>query len=69
MPVVYIKEFDGKKIVQIASGPQHSLAIDSTGYVVSHDIHSYRSSVLAEWSTYGVIMDIVVSGWAIRSMH
>jgi len=69
MLVVYIKEFDEKKIVQIVSGPQHSLAIDSTGYVVSRYIRSHRSSALAEWCMCGVIMDIVVSVWAIRSMH
>jgi len=28
----YIKEFDGKKIIQIASGQQHSLALEETGY-------------------------------------
>lgn len=28
---VYVKELDGKNIVQIASGPQHSLAVDDTG--------------------------------------
>lgn len=30
---VYIKELDGKNIVNIVSGPQHSLAIDDTGLV------------------------------------
>lgn len=29
---VYVRELDGKNIVQIASGPQHSLAVDDTGY-------------------------------------
>jgi alpha-tubulin suppressor-like RCC1 family protein len=33
---VYLKELDGKKIVQIASGQQHSLALDSTGWVFAH---------------------------------
>ncbi|KAF8991061.1 regulator of chromosome condensation 1/beta-lactamase-inhibitor protein II [Cyathus striatus] len=30
---IYIKELDGKKIVDIASGSQHSLALDDTGLV------------------------------------
>ena len=30
--LVYIKELDGKKVVQISSGQQHSLALDDTGY-------------------------------------
>ena len=34
--LVYLKELDGKKIVQIASGQQHSLALDSTGWVFAH---------------------------------
>lgn len=29
--IVYVKELDGKKIVQIVSGQQHSLALDDTG--------------------------------------
>lgn len=32
--VVYVKALDGKNIVQIASGQQHSIALDDTGYVV-----------------------------------
>lgn len=31
--VVYIKELDGKDIVDIVSGQQHSLALDSAGFV------------------------------------
>lgn len=31
---VYIKALDGKNIVQIASGQQHSIALDDTGYAV-----------------------------------
>lgn len=30
---VYVKEFDGKKIVQIASGQQHSIALEDSGFV------------------------------------
>ena len=31
--LVYLKELDGKHIVDIVSGQQHSLALDSTGFV------------------------------------
>jgi alpha-tubulin suppressor-like RCC1 family protein len=31
--LVYLKELDGKNIVDIVSGQQHSLALDSTGFV------------------------------------
>ena len=31
--LVYLKELDGKHIIDIASGQQHSLALDSTGFV------------------------------------
>jgi alpha-tubulin suppressor-like RCC1 family protein len=30
---VYVKAFEGKKIVQIACGQQHSIALDSQGFV------------------------------------
>ena len=30
---VLVKGFEGKNIVQIASGQQHSIAIDDAGYV------------------------------------
>ncbi|PFH46297.1 hypothetical protein AMATHDRAFT_51137 [Amanita thiersii Skay4041] len=38
---IYIKELDGKKIVQIASGPQHSLAVDDTGVVYVWGYNGY----------------------------
>ena len=31
--LVYVRELDGKNIVDIVSGQQHSLALDSTGFV------------------------------------
>ncbi|EDR07538.1 uncharacterized protein LACBIDRAFT_250496, partial [Laccaria bicolor S238N-H82] len=38
---VYLKELDGKKIVQIASGQQHTLALDSTGLVYVWGYNGY----------------------------
>lgn len=38
---VYVKELDGKKIVQIASGQQHSLALDDTGIVYVWGYNGY----------------------------
>ncbi|RDB27916.1 Protein RCC2 [Hypsizygus marmoreus] len=38
---IYIKELDGKNIVEIASGPQHSLALDSTGVVYVWGYNGY----------------------------
>lgn len=46
--VVYIKELDGKHIVQIASGQQHSLAVDSTGY----DLHAAAPFALSVPHSY-----------------
>ncbi|KAK2467166.1 hypothetical protein APHAL10511_000715 [Amanita phalloides] len=37
----YVKELDGKKIVQIASGPQHTLAVDDTGVVYVWGYNGY----------------------------
>jgi alpha-tubulin suppressor-like RCC1 family protein len=39
--LVYIRELDGKEIVQIASGQQHSLALDSTGVVYVWGYNGY----------------------------
>ena len=41
--LVYLKELDGKRIVDIVSGQQHSLALDSTGFV-SKQIFEYRTT-------------------------
>lgn len=38
---IYVKELDGKKIVQIASGQQHSLALDDTGVVYVWGYNGY----------------------------
>ncbi|KAJ3517000.1 hypothetical protein NLJ89_g772 [Agrocybe chaxingu] len=38
---VYVKELDGKKIVQIASGQQHSVALDDTGLVYVWGYNGY----------------------------
>ncbi|TFK37496.1 regulator of chromosome condensation 1/beta-lactamase-inhibitor protein II [Crucibulum laeve] len=38
---IYIKELDGKKIVQIVSGPQHSLALDDAGLVYVWGYNGY----------------------------
>ncbi|KAF9524401.1 regulator of chromosome condensation 1/beta-lactamase-inhibitor protein II [Crepidotus variabilis] len=38
---VYLKEMDGKKIVKIASGQQHSLALDDTGVVYVWGYNGY----------------------------
>lgn len=38
---IYIKELDGKHIVQIASGQQHSLAVDSSGVVYVWGYNGY----------------------------
>lgn len=38
---VYVKEMSGKKIVKIASGQQHSLALDETGFVVPPSHHNF----------------------------
>ncbi|KAG5652910.1 hypothetical protein H0H81_003110 [Sphagnurus paluster] len=38
---IYIKELDGKNIVQIASGQQHSLALDDTGVVYVWGYNGY----------------------------
>ncbi|KAF9456066.1 regulator of chromosome condensation 1/beta-lactamase-inhibitor protein II [Collybia nuda] len=38
---IYIKELDGKEIVEIASGQQHSLALDSTGVVYVWGYNGY----------------------------
>lgn len=40
--LVYIRELDGKNIVQISSGQQHSLAIDETGYTSSNPRETHR---------------------------
>ncbi|KAJ3767182.1 regulator of chromosome condensation 1/beta-lactamase-inhibitor protein II [Lentinula raphanica] len=37
----YIKELDGKKIIQIASGQQHSAAVDDEGYVYVWGYNGY----------------------------
>ncbi|KAG6843204.1 hypothetical protein H0H93_001879, partial [Arthromyces matolae] len=41
LPSVYIKELDGKHIVNIVSGAQHSLAIDDTGVVYVWGYNGY----------------------------
>ena len=46
LPTVYIKELDGKNIVQITSGPQHSLALDSTGFVVVNTVFHFHDDFL-----------------------
>jgi alpha-tubulin suppressor-like RCC1 family protein len=38
---IYVKELDEKHIVQIASGPQHSLAVDDTGVVYVWGYNGY----------------------------
>ncbi|KIL62087.1 hypothetical protein M378DRAFT_187414 [Amanita muscaria Koide BX008] len=38
---IYVKELDGKHVVQIASGPQHSLAVDDTGVVYVWGYNGY----------------------------
>ncbi|KAG6887728.1 hypothetical protein C0992_010948 [Termitomyces sp. T32_za158] len=38
---VYIKELDGKHIIDIVSGPQHSLALDDTGIVYVWGYNGY----------------------------
>ncbi|KAF9563560.1 RCC1/BLIP-II [Agrocybe pediades] len=38
---VYIKELDGKEITRIVSGPQHSLALDSSGVVYVWGYNGY----------------------------
>lgn len=40
---------DGKKIVKIASGQQHSLALDDTGFVVCHPLSQFLMS-------YGLVL-------------
>ncbi|KAJ3576562.1 hypothetical protein NP233_g354 [Leucocoprinus birnbaumii] len=38
---IYVKELDGKKIIQIASGQQHSLALDDAGVVYAWGYNGY----------------------------
>jgi alpha-tubulin suppressor-like RCC1 family protein len=66
---VYVKELDGKHIVQIASGPQHSLAVDDTGYAsFSSFVNSLGpDDVCKVWCTCGATMDTADLDWEIKS--
>ena len=70
---VYVKELDGKKIVQIASGPQHSLAVDDTGYYyvrLFFLILTFLTSPFFEaWCMCGGTTAIVDLGWVTKWMR
>lgn len=62
--IVYVKELDGKKIVQIVSGQQHSLALDDTGcaYFCLPLVHSL-SPLLSVHSFYSLCSVVYVWGY------
>lgn len=56
----YVKELNGKKVVQIASGQQHSAAVDDEGYASNPSwIASLITHQYLAMSMFGDIMVIV----------
>lgn len=68
--LVYLKELDGKKIVDIVSGQQHSLALDSSGFVSNfeHRTTIHLNFLFPGLSMYGVTMATAVLAWGIKSI-
>lgn len=65
---VPVHGLDDKKIVQIAAGQQHCIALDSTGSVFLTLILRLcvDSSLREAWFTFGATMAIAVLVWGIK---
>ena len=64
--LVLVKGLEDKKIVQIACGQQHSIALDSDGYGLLDSIGSVTH--VAGLYMSGVTMAIAASAWGIRKI-
>ncbi len=57
--IVLVKGLEGKKIVQIACGQQHSVALDDEGYVCTIHYHHILPHAIPGSYTSGAVMATV----------